>query len=285
MQKLNSIEQLAFDEALINAKKFKASEILVINSLQRADELGYFKKLGYSSLSDFAQRALKLSPDVSYIFISIARKSKKVPELKSAIESGDVTVSNARLISSVITPENKEHWLSLAAELPKPKLEREIAKVSPQKAVQEKVQYVSESQLKATLSLSEKAYEILKRVQDLESQKTRKAASFDEAVIAMGEAYLKKEDPLEKAKRNHSSRGRVQSQYIPFQRNPIRANTEHFINLRDQRRCTHHYQDGKRCENRRWLEIHHKIPISHGGTNDPQNLTTLCHAHHRAGHS
>jgi 5-methylcytosine-specific restriction endonuclease McrA len=33
------------------------------------------------------------------------------------------------------------------------------------------------------------------------------------------------------------------------------------------------------------LEIHHVIPASRGGTNDPKNLVALCANHHRVLHS
>jgi hypothetical protein len=38
------------------------------------------------------------------------------------------------------------------------------------------------------------------------------------------------------------------------------------------------------CRGSKWLEIHHIVPRSQGGTHDPRNLLTLCGAHHRAHH-
>ena len=53
--------------------------------------------------------------------------------------------------------------------------------------------------------------------------------------------------------------------------------------LRDQGQCTYETQS-KRCPARRWLDVHHITPLSEGGRNEFDNLTTLCSAHHRMSH-
>jgi predicted restriction endonuclease len=42
--------------------------------------------------------------------------------------------------------------------------------------------------------------------------------------------------------------------------------------------------NGNRCPNDRYLHIHHIQPVSHGGSNEPGNLTTLCSYHHDMAH-
>jgi hypothetical protein len=39
------------------------------------------------------------------------------------------------------------------------------------------------------------------------------------------------------------------------------------------------------CDNRLWVDIHHTIAWSTGGTHDPRYLVALCQAHHRAVHN
>jgi hypothetical protein len=124
----------------------------------------------------------------------------------------------------------------------------------------------------------------LRRVQDLLSQKRRMAASLENSLEELLEFYLERNDPLEKAKRNLPKNlpGPGPGQNGTGRR-PLTAQTKHQINLRDQGQCTHVDGD-KRCENRRWLEMHHRVPVSQGGLNEPNNLTTLCWAHHRMQH-
>jgi hypothetical protein len=64
----------------------------------------------------------------------------------------------------------------------------------------------------------------------------------------------------------------------------IAAKTKHQVHLRDQSQCVFAHSDGKRCESRRWLKIHHQIPLSQNGTNDITNLKMLCTAHHKQQH-
>lgn len=67
-------------------------------------------------------------------------------------------------------------------------------------------------------------------------------------------------------------------------RRSIPAATEHAITLRDGARCTATNPNGLRCKGMRWLHVHHIVPVSLGGANTPENLTTLCSAHHGMRH-
>ncbi len=60
----------------------------------------------------------------------------------------------------------------------------------------------------------------------------------------------------------------------------LTAEQKHVVFNRDQGRCTHTNIEGERCGNDRYLHVHHIIPVSHGGGNEPDNLTTLCSSHH-----
>jgi hypothetical protein len=68
-------------------------------------------------------------------------------------------------------------------------------------------------------------------------------------------------------------------------RSPIPTSVKHQVHLRDQGRCTHKTQEGPRCNQKRWIEIHHIQPVSQGGAHTLENLTTLCSSHHRLVHA
>jgi hypothetical protein len=188
--------------------------------------------------------------------------------------------------------------------------------------------------------------EKFKRAQDLVSQKTKLAASFEQTLEAVLDFYLDKQDPLKKAERNihkskkldeaHSSSaqshnnkgpaGQVQAQeslfnspvpgqadikdqshstlsvpgqvpnqtqsqntipnsgQAPKPKRHIPTHIQHQVRIRDQHQCTHRDQQGARCPNTRWLEVHHIHSFAQGGSHDLDNLTTLCSAHHKQMH-
>lgn len=67
-------------------------------------------------------------------------------------------------------------------------------------------------------------------------------------------------------------------------RTPISATIKHKLILKHNGQCTHVDRYGQRCEKRRFLDIHHQLPVAKDGTNDLSNLTLLCRGHHRALH-
>jgi len=63
------------------------------------------------------------------------------------------------------------------------------------------------------------------------------------------------------------------------------AELDHQIQLRDQGQCAEKDFQGNRCTQTRWLDVHHIIPVEHGGLDTLENLITLCRSHHRMVHA
>ena len=107
----------------------------------------------------------------------------------------------------------------------------------------------------------------------------------------MTEIVLEKIDPVKKAeratKRSAAKReklGTCQIRKFTRARRKLPARVEHTVNLRDQAQCAHVDHQGRRCPNRRWLQRHHLKPVSMGGDDSAENLTSLCSGHHRLAH-
>jgi hypothetical protein len=49
-------------------------------------------------------------------------------------------------------------------------------------------------------------------------------------------------------------------------------------------RCQAKMPNGKTCGDAKWIDVHHVIEVANGGPTTPENLITLCRAHHRMWH-
>jgi hypothetical protein len=235
--------------------------------------------MGYPSLFVYCTDRLKLSESCAYAFISVARKSKTVPQLKEAVTRGTLNVSQAKRIVSVIAPSNAELWIENAAQYKQRELERLVARELPAPLPKEKVRAAGGDMSELKLVIPESLRKDIERLQEL------RGCSIIEAIgFAIGET-LKRQDPVKKAIRNVSKP--VPSQHSLRKakgRTPIMAHEAHQVRVRDQGQCTHLYPNGKRCENRKWIHLHHKVPVAAGGANTAENLTSLCSQHHRILH-
>jgi hypothetical protein len=103
--------------------------------------------------------------------------------------------------------------------------------------------------------------------------------------------YNQKNDPVEKAKRAQSKKNKKPN---PVNVKPKKAvlsltryrpaELEHQVDLRDLNQCVYVDRNGKRCDAKRWLEKHHILEFAKGGDHSPENLETLCWAHHTIKH-
>jgi hypothetical protein len=269
--------------AIYLSKKFREAESALLEILQLIDDKKVFRELGYSSLFTYAINALKLSESQAYAFIAVSRKAKQIPELKIAIQQGELTVSEAKRITSVITPQNKNTWIEKAKNLTQRDLEIEVVKENPKLAVKEIIKPITENRLEMKLGISSKLEAKLKRVKDLLSRKTHLVISNEEALEQMVEFFLEKKDPLRKAERNVTSK-KVEILNQPGKREHLPAKLKHQVIQRDEGRCTAKTPAGVRCSETRYVSLHHKQPIVQGGSHSLVNLETLCFYHHQANH-
>ena len=196
-----TVRNAVHQRAMLASEQYRVSEAELLTALEDVEKHKVHLHFGHSSLFQYAVRELKLSENVAYSLITVMRKSKEVPELKQQIRSGTITLGHAKRISSVLTNENSNEWFEKASTLTQRQLEKEVVKVRPLSAVQERASYVTESRIKLEVGLSESQMLQLRKVQDLVCQATAKHVSIEDTLVAMTEFYLKHRDPITKAKR------------------------------------------------------------------------------------
>jgi 5-methylcytosine-specific restriction endonuclease McrA len=279
------------ERALKVAARFKRAEADLISILQEVEASRVYVELEFASLFQYCVKALGLSEPVTSNFVTVSRKAAKIPGLQSAIQNGLLTVSIARKITPVLTLENQEEWVEKAQILSCRKLEEAVARVLPREATPERMKVVSEDRVEVKLGISKAAQEKLKRIQDLESQRTARPASLEDTLEALLEVYLEAKDPVRRAarvmKRKNAAPAPVTGHVEPKEpenQEPIPAVVKHQVSLRDGGQCVHRNDQGERCLSRRWIHLHHIRPRSQGGPNSVENLVTLCSVHHGIEH-
>ena len=246
-------------KALKQAKALNQNIGDLLKTLVEVDEQRVFVKHGYTHLTPYCIKALKIDESIAQTLVRIVNRSHFVPELAKEVIKGNIQISKAKTIASVITPENKDEWLEHAKKKTKAKLEKAVAEA------------VSDGKKRLVHNYTYEAYENLKRNQDLLSTKSGVFVTEEVTVAWALKENLKNFDPLVKAECSQGRRGKL--------------SIEKQVTLRDEDRCTYVHENGERCEERKWLHHHHMTPRSEGGPDTLDNFTTLCSGHHRIVHA
>ena len=276
IEELDATMRVIHDRALRRAKRYLIAEAELLESIIEVARNRLFEKFACEHITPYCVKHLGLGENVAAMFVRVARKSHQVPELNQAVQAGDVCITKARTIASVITAKNQAGWISKAKSLSKKKLEAEVAAASPVGSKPERARPIGAETFRVEFELTQEQMELLRRAQDLVSQSSGKSASLAETQVALVECFLFHKDPVRKAERKKSDQSR--------DRSGLTAGVKHAVNKRDQGRCQARHPDGSVCGATRWVHIHHKIPKSQGGTDHPDNLITLCSSHHRLWH-
>jgi 5-methylcytosine-specific restriction endonuclease McrA len=278
--------------------------------------------LGYSSMLLYAQQELGWSQSKAYDFLKICEKLDELPAVKKKVEEGKLGYARTRTIVSVASPENEKEWVDLAMNKSRTQLKEaaqkarrkaaEVAKgqvaIFPEEPVPAAVvpQRVTLEMTPTQLARYEALWEKLRKQGGLPADKV-------EALLALMQGHLdENSNPLEKPagppvqihvhqcpdcekatvqtargeltlSPEEAARIACDAQISePGQPNTttIPPKTRRLVLARDRHQC-----QTPGCTHTHFLEIHHIIPRTRGGTNDPENLTTLCSACHALVHS
>ena len=214
--------------------------------------------------------------------------AKEIPAVKEAIENRELSITGAKKLVNVITPENKALWLEKAKSSSTRQLERDIAKEKPETKIKERVRPIAESLFELRCALSSNGEKLLTQALDLLSSKRKKAVHHGEAIEAILEEFVERHDPVKKAERALARKKTDELVARPTKKNGKRTAVSrpvaHIVTLAAQGQCVHVDYRGVRCSNRRWVQKHHHQEVSRGGLHTPENLTLLCSAHHRLVH-
>ncbi len=85
-----------------------------------------YRKLGHSSINQYAHVELKFSKTRTGDFVQLARKLEQLPVVRELVENGELGYTKAREIVKVATPETEEGWVAAAQSSSRRELERKV---------------------------------------------------------------------------------------------------------------------------------------------------------------
>jgi len=286
---------------------------------------GLFRALGYSSINQYAIQGLGFSKSRAGDFVRLARELKGLPAVHEAVANGQLGYTKALEIIKVATPETEGKWLEVAEgsrkELAREvKKARRLAAVDPSQgellpaepAVVAPRELPVHMHVKFSPEQEARRAALVERLHKLGGVPTDRAELLLEALDALAEAkeskirrrVLDSRPPVQIHVHEDRASGRMTVQTNTGERELSRAEAERvrcdaavceeggrntttipprtrrLVLSRDRHQC-----QAPGCGRTRFLEVHHIKPRHLGGTNKPENLTTLCGSCHRLWHA
>jgi len=283
------------EKALVLSREHRRVESQLVSLLMEIDRLQLYRLLGCASLFTYVVSMLGFTEGAAYQLITVTRKAKDIAPLKAALEEQRLSVAKASRIVSVLSVENASELIEFASRHTSRETDLEVARRAGRDG----------NERRSSLKIPVRVLDKLKRVQSLMGQ-----VEFEVMLEKLADYYIEREDPVKKAERalakkaaaaaaesgsaNSERSERVESVRAKLcarprnsahpKRKPLTARELHTVNARDGRRCAFIDTKGNRCPNKHWLHVHHLQSVARGGTNEPENLITLCAAHHQLVH-
>jgi hypothetical protein len=270
-----------------------------------------YRDLGYSSMLQYAREALKISDAKFNQFQRLAESFKTLPEVKSAVASGALSWTKARVVARVAKPETQKAWIEEAKKSGRRELERKAKAARSQMTdapepglfLEERPALGARQDLSILLKLRPEQlaqFEVLMEALRKQGLKGSRAEVLLQALALSAEGDCTRVQSRPKQvviyqcedcgeTKVQTSRGLLETEAPTddakvlgkdgVNRSSIPPKMRNQVLARDRHRC-----QSPGCGNTRFLELHHIEPRAKGGDNTPENLITLCSACHRLAH-
>ena len=300
------------------ARSGRETTVCLVTHLAEFEARDLHLAAGFSSLFTYCTQVLRLSEHEAYHRILAARTARKHPRILVMLREGRLNLTTVRLIAPLLTEANAGQVLDAVAGLSKRQVEELVARRAPMPDVPPSVRKVpvrtppvvgraaaDSDALPPAASLpiapppvcppparpalvrplAPERYEVrftasaetcakLKRGQDL----LRHALPNGDTAAIVDRALTLLVADLERKKLGATARPRSGRTSSVSSRRPPAA-VRRAVCRRDADRCAFVSKDGRRCEERGFLEFHHVIPYAMGGETTVDNIQLRCRAH------
>ena len=285
---------------------------------------GLFRRLGYATIELYGTQGLGLSVAKTRQFVRLAAALERLPATRAALDGGELSWTKARTIAAVATSRTEERWVAEAAVATSRELEVKVAQARKRNRrerdrlrrargqaamVLDTPKAAASVETPVTVSLTLTPVEAARFEGLMETLRKRGRRQSRAALVLEGlDALVASDGPRGAAASPYqviaytcntcnttTVAGRpvapaavaamqcdsVRSSQDPAEpnRSTIPPSIRRAVLARDHHRCT-----TPGCGTTRFLEVHHITPRVRGGTNEPDNLATLCSACHRHAH-
>jgi len=275
-----------------------------------------YRELGYGSINQYAEIALGFSPRRTTDFVMLCRRLKKLPLVKKQVESGKLGYTAARVIAPVVDQSNESGWVDFALKHSRRDLEREVKRARKEVAETAKGQ---RSLLPVPTSRPAAVVPVRVSLEMTPTQFAQYEALWEqieaptgkvEALLELMQSFAAETRPRGRtsppvqihihqcedcAKATvQTGKGELELGKAELEQaecdcqvsRPGKRNTTSIppVTRRQILAKYRHKCQRPGCNHTRYLQIHHKIPRSKGGSNEPDNLVCLCQACHKLIH-
>lgn len=311
-KKLTDLELLDLTEAA--AKNEKAATLVLLTHLEEVDKRRAYAADAYSSLFDYVVRGLGYAEGQAAERVSAMRLMREVPEVKTHIEAGALTLTSASLIQrhlraersapeerkKTITQETKSALIQECLGQSKRSVEKILfshASEPTRVVTQERTRQISETLTEVKVLIDEETRELLKRAKELSQTQTiaellkQTLKSFIEQREKQLGKVVTGQDGVLLDTQEHKGQPHIGVPARPDVQ-PMRSNDPHSryipvhmkraIFRRSSGQCEYHAPHSSvRCSSMAHLQIDHVIPLAVGGKTELKNLRHLCPAHNQ----
>jgi hypothetical protein len=307
---LSDAELLACLPAFVSRERVAAAD--VIEYLIEIDRRRLYLEQAVPSLYAFCMERHGYSEDEALKRIRVARLAARIPQVLDELRTGAIHLSGLVMLAPHLTEENADALLGeargasrhqlkqiLARWFPRPDVPATVRPLAPgagatgslpgtdpsgpstqstrpgaySSTPRPNLEPLSAARYRVEFTASAELYAKLERARELVSHSVPGGdlpALFERALDALIERELKRRTGAGKP-------GKLREQKPGSRHVPLHV--ERAVRERDGDQCTFTDAEGRRCSERRFLTLEHRVPFAHGGPPTVENLCLLCKSH------
>ncbi|MCK5074514.1 MAG: HNH endonuclease [Bacteriovoracaceae bacterium] len=257
-------------KTLVNKERELAARI--IDHLAEIEKRKLYSELKYRSLFEYCVKELFLSEDQAGRKITAMRVSLRVPAIKNKIDNGELSISNANLLSSFFnqaktSPMEKKDVVNRVAGTSKRECENILNSIKNEKGLSNSpkaphIRNETSDTVRLSLSISKKTMAKIKRLKGIYAHK--QDMDLTKIIDLMADALLEQEEAkqIPKQKQESIKTPIKKGRYIP-------KNIRTQVFKRAKNKC-------ELCGSIHALQMDHRKPFAFGGDNSISNLRLIC---------